>query len=227
MPTCLESCEDSAEADMCVETFLLMELADLGSLDKYMVHARLKHNWVGLIECLIDIAAGMGYLHSASLLHGDLKTANVLLKSCAPSPGNSRGFTCKIADFGLSRIVCDGATHVSTNSHGTIAYVAPEVLQRGVMAMPADVYSYSMLMLEVWNGELVYRGINIHQVLFQVFGGQKPDVPGDMPAEYRALMEDCWATDPAVRPTFRDILPRLRAMLADACAAADEATPSN
>lgn len=47
---------------------------------------------------------------------------------------------------------------------GTVAYVAPEVLQRGIMAMPADVYSYSMLMLELWNGERVYNGINSHQV---------------------------------------------------------------
>ncbi|BDA50694.1 probable tyrosine-protein kinase SYK at C-terminar half [Coccomyxa sp. Obi] len=226
MPTCLETPVDSEEAEVVVETLLLMELADLGSLDKYMLHARLKHNRVALIECLLDIAAGMAYLHSGNLLHGDLKTANVLLKSCAASPGNSRGFTSKIADFGLSRVVCDGATHVSTNSHGTVAYVAPEVLQRGVMAMPADVYSYSMLMLELWSGELVYKGVNIHQVMFQVFGGQKPDAPADMPADYRALMEDCWATDPAARPVFRDIHLRLRQMLADTCAATGEATPS-
>ncbi len=62
------------------------------------------------------------------------------------------------------------------------------------------------------------------QVLFQVFGGQKPDAPADMPADYRALMEDCWATDPAARPIFQDILKRLRHMLADATG---EATPLN
>ncbi len=48
MPTCLDSCEDSAETDMCVKTFLLMELADLGSLDKYMVHGRIQHNRVSI-----------------------------------------------------------------------------------------------------------------------------------------------------------------------------------
>lgn len=46
---------------------------------------------------------------------------------------------------------------------GTIAYVAPEVLQTGAMGMPADVYSFAMLMLELWKGELVYRGVNTHQ----------------------------------------------------------------
>ena len=47
---------------------------------------------------------------------------------------------------------------------GTIAYVAPEVLQIGSMARPADVYSFAMLLLELWEGELVYRGVNTHQV---------------------------------------------------------------
>ncbi len=51
---------------------------------------------VALLMCAIDIAAGMSYLHSINLLHGDLKTANVLLKSCPLSDGNPRGFTCKV-----------------------------------------------------------------------------------------------------------------------------------
>ncbi len=45
--------------------------------------------------------------------------------------------------------------------------MAPEVLQRGVVAMPADVYSYSMLMLELWEGEPVYKDVNMHQVSAQ------------------------------------------------------------
>lgn len=56
------------------------------------------------------------------------------------------------------------------------------------------------------------------QVLFKVFSGQKPDIPADMPAEYRALMEACWATDPAARPTFPEILLQLRSMLEVAAA---------
>jgi len=55
-------------------------------------------------------------------------------------------------------------------------------------------------------------------VLFKVFSGQKPDIPVGMPTDYRALMEACWATDPAARPTFSEILPQLRGMLQDAAA---------
>ena len=50
-----------------------------------------------VLLCLVDVASGMAYLHSVGVLHGDLKSANVLLKSTAT---DIRGFVCKIADFG-------------------------------------------------------------------------------------------------------------------------------
>jgi len=58
---------------------------------------------------LMDIASGMAYLHSVGILHGDLKSANVLLKSTAT---DLRGYSCKIADFGCGRaqnILCYAA----------------------------------------------------------------------------------------------------------------------
>lgn len=51
------------------------------------------------------------------------------------------------------------------------------------------------------------------QVLFQVFSGQKPAVPEDMPPSYRAILGQCWATDPSKRPRFHEVLPQLCAML--------------
>lgn len=49
-----------------------------------------------------EIALGMSYLHVNNILHGDLKPANVLLRS---SRADQRGFICKISDFGLSRVL--------------------------------------------------------------------------------------------------------------------------
>ena len=51
---------------------------------------------LSILLSLIDIAAGMSYLHSIGLLHSDLKGGNVLLKSCAPSKADPRGFVCKV-----------------------------------------------------------------------------------------------------------------------------------
>lgn len=52
---------------------------------------------LSILLCLIDIAAGMSYLHSIGLLHSDLKGGNVLLKSCAPTKADPRGFACKVS----------------------------------------------------------------------------------------------------------------------------------
>jgi hypothetical protein len=42
--------------------------------------------------------------------------------------------------------------------------MSPEVFQDGALAMPADVYSFSMLMLELWTGEPIFKGDSLHQV---------------------------------------------------------------
>lgn len=97
---------------------------------------------VGIVRSLLDIAAGMDYLHSIGVLHGDLKSANVLLKSTTTDP---RGFLCKLADFGLSRVLDLDMTHISTKTYGTISYMPAELLSQGKMTKQADVYSFAML----------------------------------------------------------------------------------
>ncbi len=54
-----------------------------------------------VLMCLLDIASAMAYLHSVGVLHGDLKSANVLLKSTAT---DLRGYVCKLADFGCGAV---------------------------------------------------------------------------------------------------------------------------
>jgi serine/threonine protein kinase len=69
---------------------------------------------VGIFKALLDTASGLDYLHSIGVVHGDLKTANVLLKGGK----EQRGVSCKITDFGLSRVLDMNASHISTGTHG-------------------------------------------------------------------------------------------------------------
>ena len=50
-----------------------------------------------------EIASGMAYLHNMDILHGDLTAGNILLSSADAT--DARGFTAKVADFGLSRVM--------------------------------------------------------------------------------------------------------------------------
>ncbi|BDA51599.1 probable Ephrin type-A receptor 5 at C-terminar half [Coccomyxa sp. Obi] len=197
------------------KTLLVMEYADQRSLHTAISAGRLKGNLEAILLCAMDVAAGMRYLHSVDVVHADLKPANVLLKSVRRTPGDPRGFACKIADFGMARLISADGSHASTDEMGSLPYLAPETLQQGGLTKAADVYSYAILLLELWSGEAAYQDQNYHGVLYSVFSGHRPLMPADAPAPYRALIEDCWAADAKARPSFDDVITRLTALLAD------------
>ncbi|KAK9916935.1 hypothetical protein WJX75_008980 [Coccomyxa subellipsoidea] len=200
-------------SDQLLETWMLLEFCDQGNLESAAREARFKNDFASIYLCLMDIASGMDYLHSLGVLHGDVKGANVLLKTTAPTAYDPRGFVCKMADFGLSRVLESDATHVSTFTYGTAAYMAPELLQKGKMTRAADVYSFSMIMVELFTCKRLFEGLAQQQIMYQVFSGQKPPLNREgMPKAYEELIEECWHDDPDARPTFAAILLRLREM---------------
>ncbi|KAK9904772.1 hypothetical protein WJX75_002233 [Coccomyxa subellipsoidea] len=195
-----------------LETWLILEFCDQGSFDHAIRAGRYIDNLPNGVLCLMDIAAGMEHLHSLGVLHADLKGANVLLKSAAVSNYDSRGYSCKLADFGLSRVMENNSTHVSTSTFGTAAYMPAELLMEGKMTRAADVYSFSMLMFELLIGAQLFEGMRQSQIICKVITGWRPSVPDDSHPSFVALMTDCWHVDMTQRPVFSDILQRLRAL---------------
>ena len=102
----------------------------------------------------LDVAKGCQAIHKYSIIHGDLKPHNVLL---TVAPDDERGWIGKIADFGLSVKIKRGEQHVSGIQHGTEGYVAPEVLQTRRMVKASDVYSFGIIMWELWHARLYYE----------------------------------------------------------------------
>ncbi|BDA51600.1 probable mitogen-activated protein kinase kinase kinase 20 at C-terminar half [Coccomyxa sp. Obi] len=198
------------------KTLLVMEYADQRSLHTAITAGRLRGNLENILLCALDVATGMRYLHAMGVVHADLKPANVLLKTAPKTCADPRGFTCKIADFGMARLLESDGTHVAHDTLGSLPYMAPEVLQAGGLTKAADVYSYAILLLELWSGEAAYQDQNYHGVLYNVFSGGRPVMPADAPAAYRALIEDCWAADAKARPSFDDVITRIMTLLADA-----------
>ncbi|EFN57850.1 hypothetical protein CHLNCDRAFT_143307 [Chlorella variabilis] len=150
-------------------------------------------NMVPVYLCLLDIASGMQYLHSLGIMHSDLKPANVLLKGARNS---KRGFICKLADFGLSRMLDGCATHVETGSLGTPTHAAPELLREGHLSPAADVFAFGVLAWELAAGEEAYRGM--HPIWVTQQGTRPPPLP-DCPPPLAQLMQRCWEEEPADR----------------------------
>lgn len=104
------------------------------------------------------VAKGLYYLHTLRdkpLVHGDVKSANVLLDSTMEP---------KLGDFGLARQVFKGkqselCTHCTVSSiHGTSVYLPPEYLRHKILSPGVDVYSYGIVLLEMATGKRAYDG---------------------------------------------------------------------
>ena len=154
---------------------------------------------------LSDIALGMAYLYSKGVEHRDLKTLNILLD------GDRR---CKVTDFGLSK--SESLNTAATQStmggaKGTPSYMAPELLEDNLFDEKSDVYSFAIVMWEIWDGGVPWHGLKPVQITRKVVDKrERPPPPEGAPTDLVALMQRCWAPEPDARPCFADIKAELR-----------------
>lgn len=77
-------------------------------------------------QVLLEVAASVQHLHNMQLLHCDIKPENVLLKS---DNSNPLGFTTKLSDFGLAKLLRDNYYIINRSGSGTVTHLAPELFQ--------------------------------------------------------------------------------------------------
>ncbi|KAI4377655.1 hypothetical protein MLD38_015247 [Melastoma candidum] len=103
-------------------------------------------DWQTRVKIALGCAKGLSYLHEdcqPKIIHRDIKAANILLDS---------QFEAKVADFGLSKYMGDGHTHVSTGVKGTFGYISPEYASSGKLTEKVDVFSFGVVLLELITG---------------------------------------------------------------------------
>ncbi|CAI9773362.1 unnamed protein product [Fraxinus pennsylvanica] len=158
----------------------------------------------------MDAAFGMEYLHSRNIVHFDLKCDNLLVNLKDPSRP-----ICKVADFGLSKIKRN--TLVTGGVRGTLPWMAPELLNGGSnkVSEKVDVFSFGIVLWEILTGEEPYANMHYGAIIGGIVNNTlRPPVPSFCDPEWRLLMEQCWAPDPMLRPSFPEIARRLRTMSA-------------
>ncbi|CAN0274037.1 unnamed protein product [Ectocarpus sp. 6 AP-2014] len=162
-------------------------------------------------QIIRDICTGMAFLHGKNTVHGDLKSANVLLD------GDGRA---KIADFGTSRWTqttnSTGLATFTTRSSQTtlmsIAWSAPEVLESEGSSYESDVYSFGIVVWEVICRELPWaKKTRPRDILTAVLRGVRPSFHEDAPADIVYIAKACWCGEPKERTTFRAILMGIKA----------------
>ncbi len=114
--------------------YLLMEYCSQGQLDHYLVHH--KGDMQRMVLSLVD---SLAYLHSQSIMHRDLKLANILV--------DSEG-TLKLADFSLS-VQLSSNDETRTSKCGNFRTLAPEVLHSNSYDIKADCWALGVVLQQI------------------------------------------------------------------------------
>ncbi|KAF9163998.1 hypothetical protein DFQ26_001911 [Actinomortierella ambigua] len=189
-------------------TYLLMELAEKGSLEHAIVKGRLGHNdWPTKMRIASEIAQGLAFIHQEKVIHRDLKSANVLL---------TRHMEVKLADFGLAQVKSMTLRSLKTGSQsrasllGTLRWIAPELLfaKKPVYTAKSDVYALGVVMWEMAaNCARPFKDQdNDACVALAISQGERETFPDDTPTEYRSWIERCWHQDPIQRPYASEVI---------------------
>jgi serine/threonine protein kinase len=146
-----------------------------------------------------DIARGMQFLHACHIVHRDLKSLNILLDA---------NYRIRICDFGFSRYASDDAP--MTQNLGTPHWMAPEVLAKGSnYTAKVDVYAFGIVLWELATGDTPYSGMDSATITREVqHRDLRPSLPPDLYPAMADLITQCWDRNPAVRPTFDEIVRR-------------------
>ncbi|XP_057546319.1 serine/threonine-protein kinase 1-like [Amaranthus tricolor] len=184
---------------LCIVT----EFLPRGSLFRLLQRSTGKLDWRRRIHMALDIARGMNYLHNCNppIIHRDLKTSNLLV---------DKNWMVKVADFGLSRVKHD--TYLTTRTgKGTPQWMAPEVLRNERSDEKSDIYSFGVILWELATQKIPWEHLNAMQVIGAVgFMNQRLDIPEDVDSRWASIIESCWNSDPQSRPTFHELLEKLK-----------------
>jgi serine/threonine-protein kinase len=155
------------------------------------------------------VLSGLAAAHKAGIVHRDLKPENVLLADDG---------RIKIGDFGLAR-AASANTATGAALLGTIAYLSPELVTRGVADTRSDIYAVGIMMYEMLTGEQPFTGEQPMQIAYQHANESVPAPSSRNPKVPRPLDElVLWATerDPERRPRdAREMLEQLKAVAAE------------
>lgn len=156
-----------------------------------------------MVRIALQTAKGLEYLHQCNLIHRDLKSVNLLI---------DENYNVKVCDFGLSRMVAPKKQNMTGNV-GTVSWIAPEVFEKQPYDMKADVYSFGIVLWELYTKQVPFDNISTFEIPVAVIRGDRPPIPKDCPKDYCKLMKECWNKKPSKRPTFSKVVKTLTKIL--------------
>ncbi|XP_072486800.1 macrophage colony-stimulating factor 1 receptor [Notamacropus eugenii] len=152
-----------------------------------------------LLRFSSQVAQGMAFLASKNCIHRDVAARNVLVTSRR---------VAKIGDFGLARDIMNDTNYVvKGNARLPVKWMAPESIFDCIYTVQSDVWSYGILLWEIFSlGLSPYPGILVNSKFYKlVKEGYQMAQPDFSPPNIYSVMQACWDLEPTRRPTFQQI----------------------
>uniref|UniRef100_UPI00359026BA tyrosine-protein kinase HCK-like isoform X1 n=2 Tax=Myxine glutinosa TaxID=7769 RepID=UPI00359026BA len=149
------------------------------------------------IDMAAQVAEGMEFLEKKKFVHRDLRAANILVND---------QIMCKIADFGLARVISDDEYKAHEGAKFPVRWTAPEAINFSSFTVKSDIWSFGVLISEIFTfGRIPYPGMTHPELIRKIEFGYRMPQPENVPSDIYALMRDCWHEHPEERPTFEHL----------------------
>lgn len=175
--------------------FLVMELIEGHTLREYL-NERGRFDIKDAINYLTPILSALAAAHVLGIVHRDIKPENILI---------SKDGRIKIADFGLARGELIGSTMTAESSVilGSVSYLSPEQVQRGIADSRSDVYAAGIVAYEMFTGEKPFNGDSPIQIAYMHVNEEIPHLRSkrkEIPQALDDLIASATAKNPDDRP---------------------------
>lgn len=145
-------------------------------------------------QLLSDVLRGLHYLHSLDVIHGQINGSNILVDGLGHAL--ITGFSKAIVGD-----QCHGRNDLEEAEHN-VQWTAPEVLREGIATKKSDIFSFAMLVIEVFSGAIPFVGRPYPTAILDIIQGRRPLQPHhpDFTGSLWKLVQRCWNQEPSLRP---------------------------
>ena len=175
--------------------FLVMELVE-GSTLRDFLNQQGSVSIEQMFQLMSPVLSALAAAHKIGIIHRDIKPENILI---------SKDGRVKVADFGLARNMAIGQTMTVESSVvlGSVSYLSPEQVQRGVADARSDIYAVGIVLFEMLTGGKPYEGETPIQIAYRHVNDRIPalqSIKSDIPISISELVYAATAPNPDHRP---------------------------